>query len=125
LSLLDAADQLIEAIRFISQLAGCDGAIVFSQDLTLLGFGAEIRAEMEDDISALEVIDEARRKYKACDVEQFGMRHRSAVKLASKGEGSVILAVSQDGPITAVWRDDRNVLVKRGVSLANMNMPWA
>jgi hypothetical protein len=122
--LQDASDELIEAVRFVAQLAGCDGAIVISPDLTVRGFGAEIRAEMQQEISVLEVIDEMRKKYKVCDIEQFGMRHRSAVKLVSRAAGSLILAVSQDGPISAVWRDPQGVLVKKGVSLVNLNMPW-
>jgi hypothetical protein len=124
LSLVDATDRLVEAIRFVAQLAGCDGAIVLTPDLTLIGFGAEIRAEMESGVGTQDVVDEMRRKYQDYDVEQFGMRHRSAVKLASKEEGVLVMAVSQDGPISAFWKEGDRVLVKRGVSMANMNMPW-
>src|SRR3954471_1377152 len=42
----DAYAELVEATRFVAGLAGCDGAIVLSEDLRLFGFGAEIRAEL-------------------------------------------------------------------------------
>lgn len=59
------------------------------------------------------------------DVEQFGMRHRSAIKLVSQQNDLRVLVVSQDGPISAVWWDKQQVFVRRGVSLVNMNIPWA
>ncbi len=124
LLLIQAADHLTEAIRFVAQLAGCDGAIVISDELSLIGFGAEVRAEMKENIDSVEVITEHPSKYKVCDVEQFGMRHRAAVKFASQGEGTVTLAVSQDGPISAVWRKGQRVYVKKGVALVNLNMPF-
>lgn len=119
-----ALDQLTETIRFVSQFAGCDGAIVVTSDLKIVGFGAEIRAEMAPKISIFEVHDEMRRKYHPCDIEQFGMRHRSAIKIASRMSGGCILAISQDGPITAVWREKDRVFVKKGSTLTNLNMPW-
>lgn len=118
-------DSLVEAIRFVVQLAGCDGGIVITSDLKLLGFGTEIKAEMDPNAAAAEVVSEPNRRYRGCDVEQFGMRHRAAIKLASRMPGTRVLAVSQDGPITAIWREGNNVLVKKGVSLANMNLPWS
>ncbi|WFP61314.1 putative sensor domain DACNV-containing protein [Mesorhizobium sp. WSM4904] len=121
----DSYESLVEATRFVAGLSGCDGSIVISDDLRLLGFGAEIRAEIRQDINIFEVNDEFRRKYKRCDIEQFGMRHRSAVKLASRDYDCRILVVSQDGPISAVWWEKDRVLVKKGVHLVNMNIPWA
>jgi hypothetical protein len=131
-----ATDNLVEAIRFIAQLSGCDGAIVITSDLRLMGFGAEVRAEMDPAAQIAEVDNEfsttfefrdgkAHRKHNDCDVEQFGMRHRAAIKLASKMPGARVLAISQDGPISAVWREEDHVLVRKSVSLPNMNMPWS
>ena len=50
---------LVEAIRFIARLSGCDGAIILSENLRLLGFGAEIRAELRNETRIREVIDDA------------------------------------------------------------------
>jgi hypothetical protein len=35
------------------------------------------------------------------------------------------LVISQDGPISAVWFEGDKVVVRKGVNLVNMNMPWA
>jgi hypothetical protein len=120
--------RLIELTRFVAQLSGCDGAIVITDDLKLFGFGAEIRAEMNLGVKVFEVIDdydEINRKYMTIDLEQFGMRHRSAIKLISHIQDSRVLVISQDGPISTVWSDGDNVIVRKGVNLVNMNMPWA
>ncbi|KAF2989591.1 hypothetical protein MJC1_03359 [Methylocystis sp. MJC1] len=124
-NMVEYYDALVEATRFVAGLSGCDGALVLSSDLRLLGFGGEIRAELLADINVSEVKNEARREYSECDIEQFGMRHRSAIKLASKSRESLVLAISQDGPISAVWWQDDRVLVKKNVRLTNLNMPYA
>lgn len=126
LELADSHTRLVEAIRFVARLSGCDGGIVISDDLQLLGFGAEIRSELRRKTKVREAIDTVRRKYKPLDVEHFGLRHRSAIKLISQQPKSYVLVVSQDGPISAIWSDKSGVVdVSRGISLVNMNMPWA
>lgn len=72
------------ATRFISALSGCDGAIVLNGDLSLIGFGAEICSELDKSVSVVERKSEFSQDVKKCDIEQFGMRHRSAIKLASQ-----------------------------------------
>jgi hypothetical protein len=121
----DAYDALVEATRFVAGLSGCDGSIIITDDLKLLGFGGEIRAELSARSKIYEVRAEVNKKYAVCDSEWFGMRHRSAVKLASQDHDCTILTVSQDGPITAIWWDNGRVLVKNGVNLANIDMPLA
>lgn len=120
--------ELIEATRFVAQLSGCDGAILISDDLKLFGFGAEIKAEMRKNCHVYEAVDdydEMNRKYRRLDLEQFGMRHRSAIKLISHARDARALVISQDGPITAIWKQEDKVIVRKGVNLVNMNMPWA
>ena len=124
LALSSASDQLVEAIRFVAQLAGCDGAILLTDDLRLIGFGTEVRAEMNSAMSVVEVENEwTTNHHRPCDVEQFGMRHRSAIKLASNIPSACVLAISQDGPISAIWSKSDAIFVKKGASLNNLNMP--
>lgn len=125
LEVREAFDHLVEAIRFVAKLADCDGALVISSDLQFFGFGAEIVAALRDGASVQEVVDELARKYKPADVEEFGQRHRSALKLVSQRKDIRVLVISQDGPISAVWSDGTSVVIKKGVSLANLNMPWS
>jgi DNA integrity scanning protein DisA with diadenylate cyclase activity len=126
LALMRSHEQLVEVIRFIAKLSGCDGAIIVTEDLRLLGFGAEIRSELKRGVEAIEVLDDMRKVHRKLDVESFGLRHRSAIKLVSRKPGCCVLVISQDGAISFVWSDKPNVVsVKRGISLINMNMPWS
>ncbi|WP_282091433.1 diadenylate cyclase [Epibacterium ulvae] len=121
----DAYDALIEATRFIAALSGCDGAIVLNSDLSLVGFGAEIRSELNDPIEIFEGKAEFSDDLENCNIEQFGMRHRSAVKLASQTASYRIIAASQDGPVSGVYQKAEQVFVEKGITMSNMNMPWA
>lgn len=125
---LDAFEGLVEATRFVARLSACDGAVVISEDLQLIGFGAEIRVGPTE-LPVFETTHPfgrfSEQTATKLDPEKFGMRHRSAVKLVSSAPKCSALVVSQDGPISAVWREDDRVLVRRGINLVNMNMPWA
>lgn len=103
LELAKEHSDLVEAEQFVARLSGCDGAIVLSEDLRLLGFGAEIRAELEQKANIREVTDEMRNLTRPMDIEQFGLRHRSALKLVSRQGRYTAIVISQDGPISVVW----------------------
>lgn len=124
-ALRKAFDRLVESTRTVAHFAQCDGAVVISRSLEVLGFGAEIAADLRDDTVVLEIDKDFDTKPRALDVEQFGMRHRSAVKFASQCSGAVLLVVSQDGPISGIWGEAKIVRVRKGVRLVNMNLPWA
>lgn len=104
-----------------AELAGCDGAILITNDLRLLGFGTEVRAEFNETAKVLEVLDDRSFSSKSLDVEQFGMRHRSAVKLISQHPAFTAIVVSQDGPVTAVWSEDGDVHVSKNIDLAGLH----
>ncbi|WP_438021665.1 hypothetical protein WMF18_41820 [Sorangium sp. So ce315] len=125
LKLKSLFDTLVERIGVVARLAQCDGAVMLSRSLEVLGFGVEIAAELRRGMSVYDVVDEFRGRNRVLDVEQFGMRHRSAVKFASHCTCAVVLVASQDGPISAVWADANGVYVKKGVRLVNANIPWA
>lgn len=120
-----AFDALVERTRLVAQLAQCDGALVLSRSLDVLGFGCEIAAELKPDIPVGEVTNELEPDFRELDVEQFGMRHRSAIKFLTHQREAVVLVVSQDGPISAVWGDADRVYIRKGVRLVNLNLPWA
>ncbi|MEQ8837210.1 MAG: hypothetical protein RID07_10445 [Lacipirellulaceae bacterium] len=124
--LSNAQEKLIESIRFVAGLSGCDGAIVISEDLRVFGFGCEIRSELHRNTDfVLDVKDELRDVFEKLDPQVFGLRHRSAIKLISRKPNYQVLVVSQDGPITAVWAKNDEIFVKKGINLVNLNMPWA
>lgn len=120
-----ALNDLVENVRLAAQFAECDGAVVLTRALEVLGFGCEIAAELEAGASVYEVTDETRKVRRPLNVEHFGMRHRSAVKLVSQYREAVVLVVSQDGPVSGVWGDSEGIYVRRGLRLVNANLPWA
>ena len=96
---------------------------MITNDLKLLGFGVEVRAELADGNLVQEVFADFGDNAKICDIEQFGMRHRSAIKFCSNMPESCALVVSQDGPISGVWSIDGKTLIKKNVALPNKNLP--
>jgi hypothetical protein len=126
LELVRRHEQLIETIRFVAGLSGCDGAIVMSEDFCVLGFGAEIRSDLKSETEIREMKDALRRTTKSLNVEQFGQRHRSAIKLVSCEEQYSVLVISQDGPIRVVGSEKKGVVnVRKGANLVNANMVMA
>jgi sensor domain DACNV-containing protein len=126
LKLAECHSHLVEAIRFVARLSGCDGAIVMSDDLCLLGFGAEIRSELRINTRVREMTDELRRKFKLLDIEQFGQRHRSAIKLVSRQPLCTVVVVSQDGPVSVAWSEEKSTVnVKKSTHFVNIEMPFA
>lgn len=116
---------LLETLTFIGNLAGADGAIVLSNTFRIVGFSAEITAEMRQQSKVYAVLDQVHRKVKPLDVEQFGMRHRSAIKLCSNTADAIVFVVSQDGDVSLVWGKDDHVRVKKGINITNANMVLA
>lgn len=123
LDIREKYESVVESTRLIAGLAGCDGAVVITDDLRLVGFGAEIRSTMNEGSKIYEVTQELGDNKTLCDIEQFGMRHRSALKLVSQKNDCIALVVSQDGPISGVWNKSGDVILKKGVTLTNANMP--
>lgn len=115
--------KMADAIQWVAQLSGCDGAILLSDDLSLAGFGVEIRAELKESAKVREMIDDRLSKARPLDAEQFGMRHRSAVKLVSQNPSYTVLVISQDGPVSAVWSDDEDeVCVSKNIDLMGLHV---
>lgn len=115
--------ELANAIKWIARLAGCDGAILLSDNLCLLGFGVEVRSQQRDGATVIDDPDDASidnsMPIQRLEVEKFGMRHRSAFKLVSHDSNYKVLVVSQDGPVSGVWSqgDGMVVHVRRNIDL--------
>jgi hypothetical protein len=118
-------EELVECIRFVARLAECDGAVVLNRSLDVLGFGCELTAPLAPGYTVLSKSEDFGSSVKPLDVEQFGMRHRSALKYVSQHPGAVALVVSQDGPISGIWAENGSVLVRSGARLVNANLPWS
>jgi hypothetical protein len=74
---------------------------------------------------AVDDYDEMNRKYRRIASSNSECTTDPPFKLVSHMQDSRALVISQDGPISAVWFEGDKVVVRKGVNLVNMNMPWA
>lgn len=95
----------------LSSLASVDGALVLTDKLNLLGFGAEFRVygESQNSISFSE--DAFGRKVNERRYESFGTRHRSAFRFCNEYPNSVAFVISQDGDVKAIKKVNNNLIV--------------
>lgn len=120
---LDSYRALMETVFFISNLSGVDGAIVITQDLQVVGFSTEIRVdEMAMNSKVYSVNDVMKNKKTLLDIEEFGMRHRSAIKLCSNTKQAFVFVISQDGDISLVWGKNNTVMVKKRLTTFSIGM---
>ena len=112
----DADAALTGAVRFISSMAGVDGLVLATSELSILGFGVEITAK--SDVQTIFVTNSpAVDDLKKIDVSHYGTRHRSMFRYISKHPGSLGFVVSQDGDVRVVMSLDRQVVVFENLKL--------
>lgn len=102
---------LFEAIQVLAQLSAVDGALITTNELELVTFGATLKAPKwskeilmgPDGFGAL-----SGDRFPA---QRYGTRHRSAINFAGACKGSTVFVISQDGPTRAFVRsNDETVL---------------
>lgn len=120
----DANQRLAEACGFIGQMAGADGAIVMGTDLGVLGFGGEIMIDRIAPAPVYEVTNLSLRRGTPMDSEQFGMRHRSAMRLVTACPDAAVFVVSQDGGVSLVFNHQDRVFFRRNISTTNAHMAF-
>ena len=99
--------------KFAGGLAGVDGAVVLTHTFNIPGFGGEIRCEMPDHWHVVEYPHHSSACGSECDIEQFGMRHRSTLKLCASIPGATAFVLSQDGGVALVWAEAGAVKIRR------------
>lgn len=102
----DADEATTGAIEFIATLSRIDGAVVLTDDLKVLGFGAEI--VVPDTRGKVSIARTGRPRGKtSVDLSRYGTRHRSAMRYCTVHHDALALVVSEDGPVRAIrhWRD--------------------
>jgi Probable sensor domain DACNV len=98
---MECEDAARDAARFIASLTAVDGAVVLTDSLRIIGFGAEVTATFAADKVYVAQDAEGVETVEARFVE-FGTRHRSAFRFAGSMENCVAFVMSQDGGIKAV-----------------------
>ncbi|MCZ7544183.1 MAG: DNA integrity scanning protein DisA nucleotide-binding domain protein [Anaerolineae bacterium] len=91
-------------------------------DFTVEGFGAEILLDKARRVTVYAPDDEDTRGMTVMDSEQFGMRHRSAIRLCGSVPDVAVIVVSQDGGVSLVWNQDGKACFKTGISISHSGM---
>lgn len=101
---------VFELSRVLANLTAIDGAVVLDKRFGLVGFGAEVSAELPTPAGVFRALDvEARRRTPEA-VENVGTRHRAAYRFASDHREGLAVVVSQDGGVTFVANHDGEVV---------------
>jgi sensor domain DACNV-containing protein len=108
-SQLIALDEaLFEVAHLIAMLADVDGAVVMTDRLEILGFGAEISGALPEVASVDRSMDLQGTRWVRERTDRVGTRHRSAYRLCAELHEALAVVVSQDGGVRFVrWNAER------------------
>jgi hypothetical protein len=95
---LPALDEaILEVSQLLAALADVDGAVVLTDRLELLGFGAEITGALPEITSVHRALDLEATRYEVQRIDGVGTRHRSAYRLCAREPEALAVVVSHDG----------------------------
>jgi hypothetical protein len=96
-------DSVMLFAEFLGDLGKVDGAVVITEGLDVIGFGAEITAHTEH-VTEICYYPDARTARRVEPLESNGTRHRSVVRFCSAIPGATGFILSQDGGMKVVRR---------------------
>ncbi len=102
---------VFELSGVIANLAAVDGAVVLDKRLGLVGFGAEVSAELPAPQRIWRALDREGQERQPEDFESVGTRHRAAYRYVHGHPQGLALVVSQDGAVSFVANRDGEVVV--------------
>jgi hypothetical protein len=102
---------VFELSRLIGNLTAIDGAVVLDKRLGLLGFGAEVSAELPSPKYVWQANDTEGRQRDPYDIENVGTRHRAAFRFVNDHPGGLAIVVSHDGGVTFVANRQQEVVL--------------
>jgi hypothetical protein len=109
---------VFELSRLIANLSAVDGAVVLDKRLGLLGFGAEVSAELPSPTRVWHARDIEGRDREPYDIENVGTRHRAAYRFVNDHPEGLAIVVSQDSNVVFVASREREVVFwEQSVSL--------
>ena len=101
---------VFELSRLIANLTAVDGAVVLDKRLGLIGFGAEVSAELPSPTCVWRAHDTEGRERESYDIENVGTRHRAAYRFVNDHPQGLAIVVSQDSGVTFVANRDGEVV---------------
>ncbi len=110
LDLENLEQAVFELSRLIANLAGIDGAVVLDKRLGLLGYGAEVSAELPAPARVWRALDTEGEKRELDDIENVGTRHRAAYRFVHDHPSGLAIVISHDGGVSIVANHDGEVI---------------
>jgi hypothetical protein len=108
---LEKLEQAVfELSRLIANLSAIDGAVVLDKRLGLLGYGAEVSAELPSPTRVWRALDTEGRKREPDDIENVGTRHRAAYRFVHDHPRGLAIVISHDGGVSIVANHDGEVV---------------
>jgi hypothetical protein len=101
---------IFELSRLIANLASIDGAVVLDKRFALLGFGAEVSADLPSPARVYRALDSEGEARELDDIENVGTRHRAAYRFVNDHPRGLAIVVSQDGGVRFVVNRDGDVV---------------
>jgi hypothetical protein len=109
---LERLEQAVfEWSRVIANLAAIDGAVVLDKRFAVVGFGAEVSADLGSPLQVWRALDREGDARRSEDIEAVGTRHRAAYRFVNRHPGSLAVVVSHDGGVTFVAQRDGQVVL--------------
>jgi DisA bacterial checkpoint controller nucleotide-binding len=94
--------EVFELSRAMANLAAIDGALVLDKSFGILGFGAEVSAELPSPERVFRALDTEGNERQPEPVENVGTRHRAAYRFVTDNPDGLAVVISQDGGVTFV-----------------------
>lgn len=101
---------IFELSRVIAGLAATDGAVVLDKRFEVIGFGAEVSAELPAPDRVFRAIDVEGHVRESEPVESVGTRHRAAYRFVQDHPRGLAIVISHDGQVRFVAHQDGEVV---------------
>jgi len=101
---------VFEQSRVLANLTAIDGALVLDKRFGVLGFGAEVSAELPTPARVWRAIDTEGQQRNPEDIENVGTRHRAAYRFVNDHPDGLAVVISQDGGVSFVAKREQQVV---------------
>lgn len=102
--------EVFELSRVLANLTSIDGALVLDKRFGVLGFGAEVSAELPTPERVYRALDAEGDERQPEPLENVGTRHRAAYRFVNDHPGGLAVVISQDGAVSFVANRAGNVV---------------
>ena len=114
----DLSLMIDDSIDFISRLANIDGCVVMTDNLQVLAFGAEFISSSSKPEFITVTDDCEATKTQEISLDEFGTRHRSAIRFCNGRSDAIAFVFSSDGGMKAITTVNSKLLMWKDLKLA-------